>query len=131
MEDTTTLDAKLLDTIVIYCEGGLFLLVGTCVNSPLLMALHTMFVREVCRNHISSRRFYIKHIPSSGKLPDLPGVSYVLITHDRLKSRELGSLTLGSKLSCEDTTPGDRESNPKLIGYVYVRNLETWIELVL
>jgi hypothetical protein len=43
--------------------------------------------------------------------------------HDRLNQGKLGSLKLGSKLSCMDTTRGRQKSNPKLIGYVY---LETW-----
>jgi hypothetical protein len=49
---------------------------------------------------------------------------------------KLGSLKLGSKLSCMGTTQGRQKSNPKLIGYVYLEtwklgNLETWIEVVL
>jgi hypothetical protein len=45
IEDATALDAKLLDTSVNYCEGGLFLLEGTCMNGPLLMTLRTMFAK--------------------------------------------------------------------------------------
>ena len=94
-----------------------------------------MFVREVCRNYISSRRFYIKHIPpSSSKLLDLPGVSYILNTHDRLKSRELGSLKFGPKLSCmAGHNSGGPRIKPQII-WLCVRlklgNLETWIEVV-
>jgi hypothetical protein len=43
---STLLYAKLLDTTVNYCEGGLFLVVGTYVNGPLLMTLRTMFAKR-------------------------------------------------------------------------------------
>ena len=94
--------------------------VGTCVNGRFAPCSQHVFQAGVAKSLFLSsllHDMYTRAAVNCLTFEESQTVTCVLITHDRLSQGKLGSLKLGSKLSCMDTTRGRQKSNPKLIGY--------------